>query len=272
MHPEGSGSASAIRAFRPAAAPATLPAPTSAASSRTPSVTQLPRLPPSPEQQRLVEAQADALFAALLQTRLQAATTLALDPALAADALPLAIERALGLLRNPPVDEAGAAGAANTVQLLLAAAPATLRQHAEAALQLADAVAAMGSNQAASAQQLRSRVAQARSARPPVAYLQIASDAQRPLAAAIGARLAAAGYAVPAVEKVGARAPSRTEVRIQGGSAPDWGRWLAKVVGELTAGPVKLGSLHSVRPATDTFEIWLAPELCVSRHVPACGA
>lgn len=236
------------------------------------SVLQLPRVAPSPEQQRQIEAQVDALFAPLAQTRLSAASALALDPALAADALPLALDRALAALSRPDAGEAQVGGATNTVQLLLAASPATLRAHADDALRLAEATAALGANQRANAAQLRSLVEQSRNAKPPRAYIQIADAAQRALAQGLAARIRASGYDVPAIELVGARAPARSEVRSQGGSAPGWGRWLAKLVSERGGEPARLSSLRSVRPGNDTFEIWLDKDLCVTRHVPACDA
>lgn len=251
---------------------ATASSPRSAAATPGQAATaHLPRVPPSPERQRQVEAQVEALFAPAAQARLEAATALALDPAMAADALPSAIDRALAALRDAPASAATAAGVANTLQLLLAASPATLRAQAPAVHRLADAAAALGDNQRAAARQLQQRVDQAGGEHPPVVYLQIASDAQRPLARTLAARLRAAGYTVPDAEVVGKRAPARTEVRTQGGSAPGWGRWLAQVLAELTGEPPKLSVLRAARPATDTFEIWLARDLCGARRVPACG-
>lgn len=244
-------------------------------TSRTPTTVaappRLPRVPPSPERQRLVEARVDALFAPQAQARLEAATALAVDPGLAADALPLAIDRSLTALRDAPDSDATAAGVANTLQLLLAASPATLRAQADGARRLADAASALGDNQRAAARQLDQLITQSRAERPPVAYLQIASEAQRTLARALAARIRASGYEVPDIELVGARAPAQTEVRVQGGSAPGWGRWLAKVLGEVTGEPAKLSTLRATRPATDTFEIWLDKDLCAVRRVPACG-
>jgi hypothetical protein len=90
------------------------------------------------------------------------------------------------------------------------------------------------------------------------------------MAAALADRLRAAGYAVPAVEVVGARAPARSEVRLQGGSSPGWWRWLAKVVGEVTGEPAHLATLRSARPDNDTCEIWLDKDLCHTRRVSGC--
>jgi hypothetical protein len=235
-------------------------------------VAQLPRLAPSPEQQRAIEAQVNALFAPQAQTRLSAATALALDPRLMADALPLAIDRSLSGLAEAPIGEAAAAGATNTLQLLLSASPATLNVQRDAVQRLLTAVQPLGDNPRALASQVRGLLDKAQAATPPLAYIQIADEAQRALALALGARIRAAGYAVPAIENVGARAPSRSEVRVHGGSAPGWGRWLAKIVGERSGEPVTITTLRGVRPANDTFEIWLDKDLCVGaqRRVPAC--
>jgi hypothetical protein len=235
-------------------------------------VAQLPRLAPSPEQQRAIEAQVNALFAPQAQTRLSAATALALDPRLMADALPLAIDRSLSGLAEAPIGEAAAAGATNTLQLLLSASPATLNVQREGVQRLLTAAQPLGDNPRALASQVRGLLDKAQAATPPLAYIQIADEAQRALALALGARIRAAGYAVPAIENVGARAPSRSEVRVHGASAPGWGRWLAKIVGERSGESATITTLRGVRPVNDTFEIWLDKDLCVSaqRRVPAC--
>ena len=104
-------------------------------------------------------------------------------------------------------------------------------------------------------------------------YLQIASDAQRALAAALADRLRAGGYRVPAFEVVGAKAPGRTELRVQGRSDQGLARWMAKLAEELTAAPVAVKTLRSARPKEDTFEIWLDAKLCVAadRRPGACA-
>jgi hypothetical protein len=49
-----------------------------------------------------------------------------------------------------------------------------------------------------------------------------------------------------------------------------WGRWLDKIVAEFSGEDVRTSTLRSARPRTDTFEIWLDKDLCVTRQVPAC--
>ncbi len=251
-------------------APAMAP-PTGASPGSAPA--QLPRVAPSPEQQRVMAQQVAALFAPLAQQRLSAATALALDPGLMSDTVVLALERALSGLQQTPSDEAAIAGATNTLQLLLSASPATLKANREAALRLLDLAQSLGDNQRATALGVRTLLDKAQSARAPVVYIQIANEAQRPLAQALAERMRASGYAVPALENVGARAPARSEVRVQGGSVQGWGRWLSKVVGDFAGEPAALSTLRGVRPANDTFEIWLDKDLCVAaqRQRPLCA-
>ncbi len=69
-------------------------------------------------------------------------------------------------------------------------------------------------------------------ARHPVAYIQIANEAQRPIAEALATRLRSFGYEAPGIELVGDRAPETTQVRVQGKSDRSYARWVGKVVGE----------------------------------------
>lgn len=238
-----------------------------------PAPAQLPRVAPSPEQQRVIAQQVDALFAPLAQQRLSAATALALDPGLMSDTVAVALERALSGLQQTPSDEAAMAGATNTLQLLLSASPATLKANRDAALRLLDAAQPLGNNQRATALGVRALVDKAQSARPPVVYIQMANEAQRKLAQALAERIRASGYTVPAIEHVGARAPGRSEVRVQGGSVQGWGRWLGKIVSDFAGEPATLSTLRGVHPANDTFEIWLDKDLCVAaqRQRPLCA-
>ena len=90
---------------------------------------------------------------------------------------------------------------------------------------------------------------------------------------ALAQRMRASGYAVPGMQNVGARAPSRSEVRVQGASVQGWGRWLGRLLGEVTGEPARISTLRSTRPAKDTFEIWFDKDLCTSeqRRAPGCG-
>ena len=64
-----------------------------------------------------------------------------------------------------------------------------------------------------------------------MAYVQIANDAQRPMAQALVERFHGFGYDTPAVELVGDRAPDHTEIRVQGKSERGYARWMARIVG-----------------------------------------
>ena len=109
--------------------------------------------------------------------------------------------------------------------------------------------------------------------RRPIAYLQIAHEAQRPMALALAQRFRAAGYESPAIEVVGSRAPARTEVRVQGKSERGFARWVTRIVAEAVDAEPRVSTLRAARPQADTYEIWLARDLCVpgSRAVPACA-
>ena len=239
-----------------------------------------PKMAPMPlpvEAQADIDSRVALLFSPSAQARASAATSLALNPEWVSDALPVAIERSLRGLREEPGSEAVAAGVAATLQLMQGASLATLKAHQDAAARLLDAAASLGENTRATAAALRGRLAQARQAPAPVAYLQIANPAQMPVAQALAERLRAAGYVVPAVEdlsrKPGAGIPKRSEVRVQGASDQSMARWLQKVTGQAVDAPVNLSTLRGAKPAADTFEIWFDAALCAEggRRVGACA-
>ena len=95
----------------------------------------------------------------------------------------------------------------------------------------------------------------------PVGYVQIASEAQRAMAERIVQRLRASGYAAPAIELVGTRAPARTELRVQGKSDRAYSRWIVKVISDVTGAPPAVSPLRSAQPKVDTYEIWLGRDL-----------
>lgn len=192
--------------------------------------------------------------------RSAAASELALRPALASDALAFLLPLAQAAARGE-ANEAGRDGVLATLTVLQAASPATLREQAEATLPLLTAAPALGSVFAEAATRVRQATAQRVSRRPQV-YLQLASDAQRPLAEKIAARMREAGYKVPAFEITGGqRAPERTQLRSQGASSLGLARWCAQATREDTGAPVVLQALRNARPDTDTFELWLARSL-----------
>ncbi|MFM2059439.1 MAG: hypothetical protein RLY71_3824, partial [Pseudomonadota bacterium] len=86
-------------------------------------------------------------------------------------------------------------------------------------------------------------------------------------------RLVAAGYQVPVIENVGHRAPSRTEIRVQGTSNQALARWMQQALTGPTGAPIRLSTLSKAHPANDIFELWLDKSLCLSaeRQVPGCN-
>lgn len=232
----------------------------------TPAVidSSLPRVAASPATRHAVDAQVAALFGSDRQARVSAATALALDPAMAADAAPHALERALAELQRSPDSDGTRQGVSATVRLLQGASPATLAAlHHDAGLLVA-AARDMGDNARAAAEALAAQLARVQRLRPLV-YVQITDEPQRALALELMQRLRSRGYDAPGVEKVDpARAPEHTEIRVQGTSDPALARWLQRVTAEATGQSVQLSTLRRARPATDTFEVWFDKAVCVA--------
>ena len=112
----------------------------------------------------------------------------------------------------------------------------------------------------------------ASASRRPVAFIQIANEAQRPMAEALVVRLRVAGYDAPGIELVGERAPASSQIRVQGKSERGFARWIAKVVGDADGEAVAVQTLRNVNPTTDTFEIWFDRDLCTpGRSAPQCA-
>ena len=148
----------------------------------------------------------------------------------------------------------------NTLVLLQSALPGTLTSNRAAIDELIAAADGAGDYTRQQAAKVRQQLQQALQSKP-VGYLQIASDAQRPMAERIVQRLRSSGYAAPAIEVVGARAPARTELRVQGKSDRAYSRWIAKVVTDVTGAPPAVSPLKNAKPKVDTYEIWLGREL-----------
>lgn len=227
-----------------------------------------PRVAATPAQAQAARARAEALFGTDRDARLAAATSLTLDPAAAAEALPAAIALARrGLASAPaagPAAEALQQGLAATLALATRASPSSLRDQAGAlrALLATLAEAPAGRAHAAAAQALGEALDQ-RAGLAPLAYLQIAHAAQRPIADALARRLVAAGYRAPGIELTGpTRAPARPAVRAQGGSDPELGRWCQRALAEAAGAPAELVVLRRAQPRTDTFELWFDAGLC----------
>ena len=229
---------------------------------------------PAAELARLTR-EVEAIFGSDKELRISATTRLAVDPDVLSDALPLAVARAQDVLARPraSLSEADTSGVVNTLVLLQSALPATLDLHRAAIAQLLDAARGLGPTTRTQADKVALLLQAAVAARPR-AFLQIADEAQRPLALALARRFRASGYDAPAVELVGARAPARTELRIQGRSERGYARWITRLLAEAIEAEPRVSTLRSARPTSDTYEIWFGRELCVpgGREVAACVA
>lgn len=242
-------------------------------SSAAAAVVRLPRVPPPPNVRERVSALVEQMFGEDSQNRIAATTTLVTDPELLSDAVPAAVERALGLLdasagKPPPAVQSGVV---NTLVLLQAASPGTLTVHRADIERLLQRAPPIGQHTASQADKVRALLVTAAKQRP-VAFIQIANEAQRPIAESLAVRLRAAGYDAPGIELVGARAPANGAIRVQGRSDRGFARWLARVTGEAGGEAVAVQTLRNVNPRTDTFEIWFDRDLCTpERRIAKCA-
>jgi TIR domain len=234
---------------------------------------KLIRVAPSAAQQQLAQAEAEALMGPQREAQLAAASALTLDSTLAADTLPLLLQRTLASLAAQPDAPATRDAVALALRQLRSASPALQRELARDAQRVVDAGKQFGGAVAVAAGDVQARMTRAQGTKPFV-FVQIGDEAQRLLAERVVARLASMGYSAPGIENVGmARLPARTEVRLQGMSDPALARWMAQHLGKLTQAEVPLVTLRRARPLTDTYEIWFDKELCLTpaRTVPACA-
>jgi tetratricopeptide (TPR) repeat protein len=254
----------------PTAAPA--PAPTTDAVP-VPAPSKLVRVAASPAQQQSAQTQASALLGRDRQAQVTAATNLALNTTLAADALPKVLQATLDALRAAPDSANAREGVAQSLRLLQNASPSLLREHARAAQRVADAGQNFGGTSAVAAADVQARLSRAEALKPFV-FLQIGDEKQRAMAQTVVAKLASMGYSAPGIENVGAaRLPASTQVRTQGASDPALARWMAQFLGKLTQADVAVQTLRQAQPKTDTYEIWFDKDLCLTpaRTVPACS-
>ena len=245
-----------------------LPVPVPAPTPRFPPQTQ----PPPGSVPQLVKS-VEGLFDENKERRISATTSLVLDPQALSDAAPLAVSRALSLARRGPaaLDASASSGIVNTLVLLQSALPGTLQVNRAAIGQLLDAAEPLGDYTGQQARKVR-ELLKAATGHNPVAYIQIANEAQRPIADALATRLRAFGYEAPGVELVGDRAPLKTEVRVQGKSDRSYARWVTKVVAEVVDAQTSTNALRNAKPKTDTFEIWFDRALCApgGRQLAGC--
>ena len=234
---------------------ATSPTPVAADGPRTP-----PHSDPPPATRARLERSVAAMFDDNKERRISATTSLIVEPDDLSDAVPIAAVRALQALRSPPLAARESSGVINTLVLLQSALPGTLTSNRAAIEELLGATAGAGDYTRQQAAKVGQKLQQAVQSKP-VGYVQIASEAQRPMAERIVQRLRVSGYAAPAIELVGTRAPARTELRVQGKSDRAYARWIAKVITDVTGAPPAVSPLRSAQPKVDTYEIWLGRDL-----------
>lgn len=235
-----------------------------------------PRIAASPEILSQAEAQATALFSAERDNRVAAQSMLAGNPALAAEALPSALQIALGSLAKTDSSAAELAGLSLTVKLVSAATPAVTGINRKGIEALQQALSAATARAPAGSQaQLALALNRPGDIRPTV-FVQIANARQAALARQLADQLEAAGYAIAEIENTGEkRAPSRPEVRSHGGSDPAIARWCQTMLSKLTGADLEdvvLKNLRDIRPDNDVFEIWFDAALCApgGRLVAGC--
>lgn len=234
--------------------PAATPAP---AVDRPPLEPSPPLRSPSAETERAIKN----MFAPDKDTRIAATTSLVLDPARAASAVPLALQTANAQFTNE-------SGVINTLVVLQAAGPAALQQQHDDVEQLLTRAERNGP-------QTKELVAKVRAAFNPIVYIQIGSEAQRALAVHLTRELVANGFEAAGVENVSTKAdvPAATpEIRVQGTSGRGAAQIIGGVVQRLTTTPPKILSLARLTPKRDTYELWLDKRTCVDpqRRPPAC--
>lgn len=231
-----------------------------------------PRIDPPESNLAQLTKSVEGLFDKNKERRINATTSLVLDPQALSDAVPVAVRKAMQVLKGGPagLDASASSGVVNTLVLLQSALPGTLQVNRPAIEQLLEAAEPLGDYTSKQAGKVRDLLKQA-STRNPVAYIQIANEAQRPIAEALASKMRSFGYDVPPIELVGERAPETTQVRVQGKSDRSYARWVKKAVGEAVNTQPATSALRNARPRTDTYEIWLGRALCAPGGLPMAG-
>ncbi len=252
------------RSIRPRPRPAARPAPGGLVATPTPAA---PRSPPRTEPPQaslaLLEKSVEGLFDANKETRITATTSLVLDPQALSDAVPIAVARAVQVAAAGPsgMNAAASSGVVNTLVLLQSALPGTLQVNRPAIEGLLTAALPLGDYTALQAGKVRELLKQA-ATRSPLAYIQIANEAQRPIAEGLALKMRSFGYEAPGIELVGDRAPEVTQLRVQGKSDRSYARWVKKALAEAVDAQPAVSALRNAKPGVDTYEIWLGRQLC----------
>ncbi len=209
-----------------------------------------------------------AMFADDAQTRMDATAALVRDNDWLSDAVGLAVAAAgrAQALRQP-VQEPELSGIYNTLVLLQSASPTTLFRNRAEIQRLLQAAQGNGDKTTKQVQAVRQRLAAAQK-RIELVKLQITSEAQRALAERLVGEMSAAGLNPGGIELVGGRAPAVTEIGARGFSDRRTAR-LLRDGARKEFGDARLVSLPG-SVDTDTYEIRLATNLCVTRTVDGC--
>jgi TIR domain len=202
------------------------------------------------------------MFRADRDTRIEATTSLMLDPGRIPAAVPLAVQTALDQITN-------ADGVINTLVLLQSAGPAVLQQNRTAIERLLARAGVNGPD-------TRMHIAKVRAAMAPIVYVHVAGAAQRVLGERLRQAIEAEGFEVPPVDNVGGRpgVPSTTpEIRIHGGSGRRAAQLVGRIVQNLAQVSPKILPIRDADPKRDTYEVWLDTRTCVARdrRPGACG-
>ena len=249
---------------KPAPVAAARPAPIVVAAAPAPAAPRSPpRIEPPQASVALLAKSVDGLFDANKETRITATTSLVLDPQALSDAVPIAVARAVQVASAGPsgMNAAASSGVVNTLVLLQSALPGTLQVNRAAIEELLAAALPLGDYTALQAGKVSELLKQS-ALRHPLAYIQIANEAQRPIAEALALKMRSFGYEAPGIELVGERAPEVTQLRVQGKSDRSYARWVKKVLAEAVDAQPAVSALRNAKPGVDTYEIWLGRQLC----------
>ena len=250
--------------MKPAPVAAARPAPVVVAALPTPEAPRSPpRIAPPEATLALLTKSVEGLFDANKETRITATTGLVLDPQALSDAVPIAVARAVKVASAGPssMNASASSGVVNTLVLLQSALPGTLQVNRAAIEELLAAALPLGDYTALQAGKVRELLKQS-AVRHPLAYIQIANEAQRPIAEALALKMRSFGYDAPGIELVGDRAPEVTQLRVQGKSDRSYARWVKKVLAEAVDTQPAVSALRNAKPGVDTYEIWLGRQLC----------
>ncbi|MBL8343651.1 MAG: hypothetical protein JNL30_19435 [Rubrivivax sp.] len=238
-------------------------------------------------EQAALSARVARLFGPSRDDRVAATRDLVVDAEALSDAIAFALPQALRIARPSriPMTDQRASGVINTLELLRAATPATLRRYREQIAELLPLAEAMGSQTLERVQPVRAAVTAAAAAqRRPQLEIIFDSPPQEPVASALASTLAATlssslvaaqGDVVGVNSRMAApadgAAPPGTTLRSMGASDRALARALAAGA-SARVGPVTTAAGSRAAVSNDTYQLRLPPDLCVTRATAACPA